>query len=84
MPKKRTRWELAYDHEKITPLHRGFKLSCCDCGSTHSLNFKITKHNGKPAVQFVMKKLDRVTNAMRSQKEVQHNIQRMVRYLSKI
>ena len=27
--------------EWITPVMNGYKMSCCDCGLTHSLNFQI-------------------------------------------
>lgn len=35
------RYNQAYDGEWIQPVMKGYKMSCCDCGLVHVLNFKI-------------------------------------------
>lgn len=32
-----------YDNEWQSPIHRGYKMACCDCGLVHELDFKIYK-----------------------------------------
>ena len=47
--------------EWIQPVRRGYRLACCDCGLTHTLNFRV--HNGR--VQFAVFRNNRATAVMR-------------------
>ena len=29
------------DGEWVTPVHRGYRLRCCQCGLTHRMNFRV-------------------------------------------
>lgn len=37
----RSPYKQVLDGEWIKPLHRGWKLACCDCGLVHTMNLKI-------------------------------------------
>lgn len=46
MRKKKRRYNPVGDGEWIQPVMNGYRMSCCDCGLVHEINFKIV-HNGK-------------------------------------
>lgn len=37
------RYPIAKDGDRITPLMKGYKLACCDCGLTHTLDFEVVQ-----------------------------------------
>lgn len=41
--KFRISYPIAQDGQWIDPVHRGFKMRCCDCALTHTVNFKVVK-----------------------------------------
>lgn len=47
--------------EWVQPVRRGYKLSCCDCGLVHRLDFRV--HRG--CIQFRAFRLGRSTAMMR-------------------
>jgi hypothetical protein len=56
------------DGEWVRPIHRGYLLSCCDCGLVHRMNFRVVE--GKVEFQAFRHigatKLMRMTRARRS------------------
>jgi hypothetical protein len=50
--------------EWVQPIRRGYKLSCCDCGLVHRMNFRI--HGGR--VQFQAWRHERSTATTRAWK----------------
>ncbi len=40
------------DNEWQTPIHRGYKIICCDCGLAHDMDFRVNKGN----IQFRVRK----------------------------
>lgn len=61
------------DGEWVQPLMNGFKLSCCDCGLTHDVNFVVFTEKGKMVngmkVQFQVFKNKRSTAQRRRWKK---------------
>ena len=49
------------DGEWVFPVHRGYRLACCDCGSVHDIDFRVV--NGR--VSFRATKNYRATAARR-------------------
>jgi hypothetical protein len=45
----------------IQPIPQGYKMSCCDCGLVHELNFRIYKGR----IQFQAKRNNRSTGQVR-------------------
>ena len=40
---KQPKYEIWEDGEWIYPVHKGFKLACCDCGLIHTMDFDISE-----------------------------------------
>lgn len=63
--RRRANYEQVWDGENDwvweRPVHRGFKLGCCDCGLVHVMDFRIV---GKE-VQFRIKRDNRATAGVR-------------------
>ena len=55
------RFEWATEGKWIQPIRRGYKLCCCDCGSVHTMNFRIFKRH----IQFQVFKNPRSTGQVR-------------------
>lgn len=57
---------MKYDEPKpdewVTPIHRGYKIACCDCGLVHDMDFRIIKGR---KVQFRVRRNERSTAGMR-------------------
>lgn len=55
----------SYEHfepgEWVLPIRRGYKMSCCDCGLVHTLDFRVRKGRA----QFCVFRDDRATAAVR-------------------
>jgi hypothetical protein len=47
------------------PVHRGYYLTCCDCGLTHRMNFRVVKRPDGVGVEFQVFRAPRSTSAMR-------------------
>lgn len=62
-----TKYTQVYDGEWVQPVSRGYKMSCCDCGLVHVLNFRVVKYAGgkRTKVQFQAFRDDRKTAAKR-------------------
>lgn len=61
---------MKYDEPKagewIYPKRRGYKLSCCDCGLVHRLNFRLVKaSNGGRLIGFQAFRGNRATGQIR-------------------
>jgi len=61
---------MKYDRPKagewITPIRKGYKLACCDCGLVHKTQFRIvTDQQGRKRIQFRVWLDNRATAAMR-------------------
>jgi len=48
--------------EWVTPVEVGYKMSCCDCGLVHSLDFRVTDDY---RVQFRVRRNERSTGQVR-------------------
>ena len=59
-------------NEWIQPVRKGYKMACCDCGLTHSLDFRI--HKGR--VQFRARSNRRSTAAIRRWMKSAESIER--------
>lgn len=58
------KYEQAWDGEWIQPKQHGYKISCCDCGLVHILNFRIVDNK----VQIQPTRDNRATAAKRRKK----------------
>lgn len=60
---------IRYDNVKpgawVTPIHRGYKMRCCDCGLVHTMDFRITP----VGVQFRVFRDNRATAANRRKRK---------------
>ncbi len=54
----------AKDGEWLQPVRKGYKLTCCDCGLVHKLNFRIVNHR----IQFQAFRDNRATGQRRRQR----------------
>ena len=45
----------------VTPIRKGYKMACCDCGLVHRLDFRVKDK----AIQFKVERDNRATAAMR-------------------
>jgi len=59
-------YELTDDDEWIAPVHRKFKLMCCDCSLVHNLDFRYDQA-GK--VEFRIRRNERATAAARRKRK---------------
>lgn len=55
------RYKQIYDHEWETPIRKGYKLICCDCGLVHDVDFRIHKKK----IQFRVIRNNRSTGQVR-------------------
>lgn len=46
------RFKRVENGEWVQPVRRGYKLMCCDCGLTHTLNFRLRPRSGGRVIQF--------------------------------
>lgn len=52
--------------EWISPVHRNYKLACCDCGLVHKVDFQVSfSKSGKPSVHYRVFRDEKATAAMR-------------------
>lgn len=53
--------------EWIQPIHRGYKMACCDCGLVHVLDFRVVKYAGgkRVKIQFRARRHNRSTAMVR-------------------
>jgi hypothetical protein len=56
------KYEQVEDGEWITPLHRGYRQQCCDCGLVHVYRFRVTESG---AVEFQVRRDNRATAQVR-------------------
>ena len=56
-----TIYERPEANEWIEPILKDYKLSCCDCGLVHNMDFRVQKGN----VQFRVRRNNRSTGQMR-------------------
>lgn len=59
------RYEQVVDGVWVTPIHKNYKLICCDCGLVHDADFRM--HKGK--IQFRVKRNNRSTALARRGKD---------------
>lgn len=57
-------FELIKDNEWQTPLYKGYKLICCDCGLVHDTDFRVYKG----MVQFKVRRNEKLTKIERERK----------------
>lgn len=57
MSTPRNRYYSVKDGEWVQPIRKGYKLACCDCALTHTMDFRI--HKGR--VQFRADRDNRAT-----------------------
>lgn len=62
------RYKTAMNGEWITPVRKGYKLGCCDCGLVHVINFKLVGKKNKK-IMFQAFRDNRSTAAMRRKKK---------------
>lgn len=48
-------------NEWVTPVRKGYKMACCDCGLVHELDFRIVKNR----IQFRARRHNRSTGQLR-------------------
>lgn len=36
-----SRYRQVFEGEWVTPVHRGYRMACCNCGLVHRLNFRV-------------------------------------------
>lgn len=46
------KYEQLHDGEWVTPIMRGYRIKCCDCGLVHVLNFKVKSTGKRTRVMF--------------------------------
>ncbi len=52
--------------EWVSPVHKGYKLRCCDCGLVHKVDFRVvTRGSGRKDVEFRVFRDERATAAVR-------------------
>ena len=49
-------------NEWVQPIRKGYKLSCCDCGLVHDVDFRIVNNR----VQFRVRRNGKATGGMRA------------------
>lgn len=54
------------DGDVVTPVMKGYKMMCCDCGLVHVLDFFVTHHGRGHKVKFRVRRHVRATAAARS------------------
>lgn len=59
------RYKQYYEGDVVTPVRRGFKWLCCDCGLVHRLDFFIKKDGRGSSIQFRVRRDERATAAAR-------------------
>lgn len=51
--------------EWITPIRKGYKMCCCDCGLVHRMDFRILKKGKIKKIQFRCFRDNRATGQIR-------------------
>ena len=51
--------------EWVQPVRHGYKMSCCDCGLVHRINFRLVKNRSGATIQFQVFRDNRSTAAVR-------------------
>ncbi len=54
--------------EWVQPVRNGYKFQCCDCGSVHAIDFRVTD-DVEPRVQFRAFRDNRATAAVRRERK---------------
>ena len=55
------KYEQAEPNKWIQPVRKGYKLSCCDCGLVHEMDFRVHKRH----IQFRTRRSARATGQVR-------------------
>ena len=55
------KYEAAQNNEWIQPIRKGYKMSCCDCGLVHELDFRLYKRR----IQYRARRNERSTGQVR-------------------
>ena len=59
------KYKKVYDNEWVQPVNTNYKMSCCDCGLVHNIDFRI--YEGK--IQLRARRNKRATSAIRRWKK---------------
>ena len=59
------RYPQVYDNEWVTPKMQGYRMSCCDCGLVHELDFKVKRWGRGFKVVFRARRNARATAGIR-------------------
>lgn len=49
----------------VTPIRKGYKMACCDCGLVHLMDFRIVKRGKIHKIEWRAFRHNRATAAMR-------------------
>jgi len=60
----KTNYHQIKDEEWITPVHKGYKMMCCDCGLVHDTDFRVKGNQ----IQFRVNRNNRSTAGARRKK----------------
>ena len=63
------RYDEPNDGEWVYPVRRGYKLSCCDCGLTHAMDFGTVRCGKGYRIRFRGRRDERATAAVRREME---------------
>ena len=61
------RYKQVHDGDLVTPIMKGYKVVCCDCGKVHRFDFFISK-GYSPTLSFRVTQDKRATAAVRRKK----------------
>lgn len=56
--------------EWVSPVHKGYKMACCDCGLVHNMDFRIVKRGRTQDVQFRVFRNNRSTAMKRRHENI--------------
>ncbi len=62
------KYDQVNDGDWITPIMRGYRMKCCDCGLVHRIDFKVKRHGRGHSVSIRVTRLERATAAARRKK----------------
>jgi hypothetical protein len=62
------KYEQIYDGVWRAPIRRGYRLGCCDCGLTHTIDFRLVKEGNGHRIEFRMTRNNRATAQKRKKK----------------
>lgn len=65
------KYKTVKEGEWVQPIMNGYRLSCCDCGLVHEINFRIIEKGKK--IQLQAYRNQRSTSALRRNRTYSHN-----------